>query len=362
MLRKLWNISVCVSLAILVVVALLYGLSEVRGAALHILWRGEQWELATRYGQVYLDNQPQITEAQDARNQFERDVEAREAPVRKALEKLPWRSPPYLQALAKLRELQSRADVDRSRLQSTWPPLPSLVLHSFSLDPILWVASLLPFLWLTVAITQWIRGSLPLHPVFRSRRRTLYLAATVVSLPICIGITALWMRSRYAIDYLYLNQPEYLLEFSDYRGEAQLHFDSPGYPRSPVGGTRITGWFLRSHRIRPPYIPGYFPVVPSPNGWGFGLYWRTFNVQGVGSGRTRVRHLLLIYLPFWAVFLASILLPFLWLTEFARRCYFARTNPVRDRCRWCGYDLRASRERCPECGKLNGQNHLTVRA
>jgi hypothetical protein len=46
---------------------------------------------------------------------------------------------------------------------------------------------------------------------------------------------------------------------------------------------------------------------------------------------------------FWVVWIASGLLPIIWL----------RSRPGHQRdghCRRCGYDLRATPERCPECG------------
>jgi hypothetical protein len=50
--------------------------------------------------------------------------------------------------------------------------------------------------------------------------------------------------------------------------------------------------------------------------------------------------------PAWLALLATALLPGLWLLGWRRRRQLRREG----RCPGCGYDLRASRDRCPECG------------
>jgi hypothetical protein len=51
-----------------------------------------------------------------------------------------------------------------------------------------------------------------------------------------------------------------------------------------------------------------------------------------------------LHLPYWVIIAISSLLPLLWL---ARRL---RNRHAPGCCRKCGYDLRATPERCPECG------------
>jgi hypothetical protein len=53
-----------------------------------------------------------------------------------------------------------------------------------------------------------------------------------------------------------------------------------------------------------------------------------------------------LVLPYWLLATLTGLLPFSWLTLWRRRLKRLGSG----RCRACGYDLRATPDRCPECG------------
>jgi hypothetical protein len=56
--------------------------------------------------------------------------------------------------------------------------------------------------------------------------------------------------------------------------------------------------------------------------------------------------------PYWFILCASLVLPAWWLHRVRRD----RRRSNNGRCRRCGYDLRATPQRCPECGSLASVN------
>jgi hypothetical protein len=55
-----------------------------------------------------------------------------------------------------------------------------------------------------------------------------------------------------------------------------------------------------------------------------------------------------VYLPHWAVALALLVFPILRANQYRLH----RRRAERGHCPTCGYDLRATPERCPECGAI----------
>ena len=152
-------------------------------------------------------------------------------------------------------------------------------------------------------------------------RRPLTLAA-VASLLLCIATLALWVRSYGAADRL---------ECFDKVGSVTL-----GSRNGAIGFWRDPEWSGTARKI-------CYSKVESD--WPFG---------GAMTFRAHVRYgrQLRIIFPHWFLALFSAILPALYLRVPMRLRHDGRTG----RCSGCGYDLRATPERCPECG------HTPVRA
>lgn len=76
-----------------------------------------------------------------------------------------------------------------------------------------------------------------------------------------------------------------------------------------------------------------------------------FHIQAAPKARQPVEKVVrVLTLPLWAVLGVLAVLPSAWAVFLLRRTEFARRARL-GLCRRCGYDLRGSRERCPECGE-----------
>jgi hypothetical protein len=98
---------------------------------------------------------------------------------------------------------------------------------------------------------------------------------------------------------------------------------------------------LRFHHLPQPregyWLVGHWVVKPNPAQRGsFGFYFRR------QSGYTD------IYVPHWFLLMLMALLPVLCLLSRHR----ARRRSREGLCPSCGYDLRATPDRCPECGAV----------
>jgi len=56
--------------------------------------------------------------------------------------------------------------------------------------------------------------------------------------------------------------------------------------------------------------------------------------------------------PFWPLLVAFAVLPFTWVVSTIRQCR-RKELLAAGRCAQCGYDLRATPHRCPECGRVS---------
>jgi hypothetical protein len=171
------------------------------------------------------------------------------------------------------------------------------------------------------------------------------LAASVLAF---IAVGALWLRSHIKTDYVYLAlrdappvMEKNLWVYTSRVGPAiNLETIEGGSRRPPqplwrTGASSAAGQALgyrvwERHGAR--HLAGF---------WFHEEQSRYVYPDGASSGTSRY-----VVVPWWFLCLASGVCPAWWVL---RRCK-TRSARRRGACHVCGYDLRASPERCPECG------------
>jgi hypothetical protein len=168
-------------------------------------------------------------------------------------------------------------------------------------------------------------------------KRRLFTLLAAISLLLCAAMGVLWVRSCFQYDEIYL--PGFVSSLSwrggvvfDYRRDP--HDDPVEWLHGPASEYDPNGWQvdegINEHLV--------FRAL------GFGASRIDL---GLGTGAFAYR----LQLPDWFLIGVTAMLPAtrLWMLHCARR----RTR--RGACLACGYDLRATPDRCPECGTIAAQ-------
>jgi hypothetical protein len=184
------------------------------------------------------------------------------------------------------------------------------------------------------------------------------LCFCALSLLLCIATVIVWVRSYFVADvvgrYRYTNIGNIqasrqwaiapnrgrLLFFRQYARNVDRAFaEMPGEHDTGVG-----------HRTQPPMpFDIWFGTTHGVRLLGFA--WRRSEVSE-GQDVTRDIH---AAVPLWAVCLVTAVPPVWWAR---RRWRASRVGP--NDCPVCGYDLRATPERCPECGAIATDGRMTA--
>jgi hypothetical protein len=149
--------------------------------------------------------------------------------------------------------------------------------------------------------------------------RRMFTILSALSLVLCVATCGLWVRSYSVTDYLSWNE------------------DRPAGLTLSRG--RFVGW--RSYDEQwPAHFRPFHEVYRQPLveqvPWGFAITMSSF-----GSARY-------YYFPTWFPTSIFAVLPTAWAVFRGR----LGRGVQGDRCRICGYDLRATPDRCPECGAI----------
>jgi hypothetical protein len=165
-----------------------------------------------------------------------------------------------------------------------------------------------------------------------SMRRGLFAILAAVSLLLFAAVCALWVRSYFVAD--------------DVRGRWTKEGDelSIGVV-CDSGAFHISVYRFSRRGVDPEVEEGrrvsWSEEAPrGPQHW-FGYHWNTFRIGPTGFAT------MLVAVPAWAGVLATAMLPAAWLVQWVRR-----RRHGSGLCVQCGYDLRATPGRCPECGAV----------
>ena len=163
-------------------------------------------------------------------------------------------------------------------------------------------------------------------------RRLLNLL-TALSLVLCVAAVVLWVRSESVMDsFEWQVSDRRWVGVGSIRGGIDVF-----YSRTEPGWTAT---FLRPGYRKWPVGPGAGNTIPA--NWSFaGFEARGSTMSHVSGGTLRV--------PYWAVVACTAVVAAL-----ACRSAMIRRRPLpaNQICSACGYDLRATPGRCPECGAV----------
>ena len=159
--------------------------------------------------------------------------------------------------------------------------------------------------------------------------RCLFTLISALSLLLWLATAVLWVRSYSVAEGWICDGAGNRTSMMSVRGKLQLQ-ELTYPPKEPIPFSSPTGYFRgRAENVRP---------IRLPPQWQFaGLRWNS-TMDGTDSIRFRI-----LYIPDWIVASCSLLLPCLW-------AFAALRDRRPGHCSACGYDLRATPDRCPECG------------
>jgi hypothetical protein len=170
-------------------------------------------------------------------------------------------------------------------------------------------------------------------------RRQLFNLLSLISLLTCVACAVGWLRSVHHEDVfvfgrdeqpsnesLFASQNQTELWLSSTSGCVTIGFNFRRYPPPH----RPSMWIWRARHLTLKKFQNYWAI----NGWADGRPSRTFWIAALSFSYAYVIPILAI--P-----------PALWLR---RKIKHRRGESGTEMCRVCGYDLRATPERCPECG------------
>jgi hypothetical protein len=170
-------------------------------------------------------------------------------------------------------------------------------------------------------------------------RRRLFTILSGLSLLLCVAVVALWVWTAVTGEHLALAYQGESVAWDVGAGAGRLavRLDHMNFPPRPGA----TGWRIRRASMFHTY---WMPTRAAPTDHGNLTSWNiwdfSYDYSGFSWGTARGARV-----PLWFACLVSLVRP---AYVAVRIC--SRLRRVEGHCPSCGYDLRATPERCPECG------------
>lgn len=340
--------------------------ADLHGLDLRFSRHGQAWQLACTDGLVRLGNAPQIAieakQIQEVRDERARDNDAREAETRNILRKSPWRSLAYEAALNKLKELkEGEAALAAKEEAEAAPSRSQAIEYAIPLRRLILLTGILPAVWLIMTfLALWRR----LRRAGWRRREVIILGTTLCSALMILALAGCWIRSKSVND-------EILYEIQRLPGKKE--FWIAGSRNGEIYCNYLENQYLRNLRRipEPPHFPGseqiYVPQISES--WAFTHRFIPWHIQsrrplfftsGFGASASSwgqwnrssltvptLGRSLYASVPIW-ILMIPFIIPCLMGLRLLRKRFHRRQGC----CEKCGYDLRASPDRCPECGMV----------
>ena len=155
-------------------------------------------------------------------------------------------------------------------------------------------------------------------------------ALTALSLILLAAILVLWVRGYFTYE---------VIGFRGHGKQAWIESSSGSLATFAISSSEPLhenlSWYW--------HIAGVPEPIPEP----IQLSWGRFGF-GVVSKRLGTRHVRATFAPAWSVAVVTAVLPVVRII-----CRWDRKRRLKPgHCRHCGYDLRATPDRCPECGTI----------
>lgn len=169
--------------------------------------------------------------------------------------------------------------------------------------------------------------------------RLLFTLTSFVSLLLCMATVVLWVRSYWVGDLLKWESTWHLSGAGSSRGRVYFVVFTMGDPRRPDSDAEF------GHTVERP-APEYTEPEDTPAFKFLGIICQSRQHENGWLGIVRERS---VVMPDWLIVGASAILPARW-WWLARWRWRRERRQKRGLCARCGYDLRMTVDRCPECG------------